>query len=78
MEHAGIAGCIKRRPEAFQEGEEWPSEGVREKGKHFHPHELVFLQKRGASPQRRHHTQKALIKKEELNDGLRERKMEKG
>ncbi|XP_016316705.1 matrix metalloproteinase-14-like [Sinocyclocheilus anshuiensis] len=30
-EHAGIAGRIKRRPEAFREGEEWPSEGVREK-----------------------------------------------
>lgn len=41
IEHAGIAGRIKRRPEAFREGEEWPSEGVRERGgKRFHPHEL--------------------------------------
>lgn len=45
----------------------------RERGKRFHPHELVFLQKWGASPQWRHHTQKALIKKEELNDGLRKK-----
>lgn len=49
----------------------------RERGKRFHPHELECFYKSGV----RHHSgatthRKHSYRKEELNDGLRERKME--